>query len=269
MKNIDRYDEDAKKLGTDDKTHKKRRKVEVSEYNPVPLYRSYGKTRREYKFIEEIKLFFVRAAGAFVLGVPLMLLAVGVAALMIWGDLLVKVVVLLAVVTFLGVFATRKLRNRASFLKKLKKLCRDRGYGLKIDRGVIRSLIWDGENYDFTLETGKEVYYVNIIGAENSRQKLCLDSEGEFKLMLPPLKNQFTIIFGFKTKVKKYKMDFSSVPSFEGKKAVKVILMTPSFGDVEYRKSEISTAPTGNGGEHFGITLYTAKGFLNKLNREG
>jgi len=269
MKNIDRYDEEAKKLKTDDKTPKKKAKVEVSEYNPVPLYRSYGKTRREYKFIEELKLLLVRAAGAFVLGVPLMLLAVGFAALMIWGELLIKVIVTLALVLVVGVLATRMMRKRASFLRKLKRLCRERGYGLKIDRGAVKSLIVDDEKCDLTLETGDAVYYVNMIGAESGRQRLCLESDSEFKVMLPPLKNQFTTVFGFKTKVKKHRVDYSSVPSFEGKRSVKVLLMTPSFDHVEYRTSNVSTAPTGSGGEHFGITLYTAKGFLNMLKRGG
>ena len=83
------------------------------------------------------------------------------------------------------------------------------------------------------------------------------------------MKNQFTTVFGFKTKVKKHRVDYSSVPSFEGKRSVKVLLMTPSFDHVEYRTSNVSTAPTGSGGEHFGITLYTAKGFLNMLKRGG
>ena len=62
MKDIDRYDEEAKKLGTDDNTAKRpRKKVEMSKYRPVPLYRSYGRTRREFKLLEELALFSEKA----------------------------------------------------------------------------------------------------------------------------------------------------------------------------------------------------------------
>ena len=271
MKDIDRYDEEAKKLGTNDKTVKKpRKKVEMSTYRPVPLYRSYGKTRREFKLIEELTLFAEKAGLAFMLGVILIGSALSIGVIFAFGPLLVKIVMALAIVIFFGGLVTRTLRARMSFFGKLKKLCRQQRLDLKIERSFTKSLVWDGDDFDFTVETPKAVYYVNMIASKSRHQKLCIDSSDEFRLVtVPPKKKLIGMIFDLKTKVKKYRMDYSRAACYESKQTVRALLMIPSFDYVEYKTSEISAAPTGSGGEHFGITLYTAKGFLNMLKRGG
>ena len=271
MKDIDRYDEEAKKLGTDDNTAKRpRKKVEMSKYRPVPLYRSYGRTRREFKLLEELALFSEKAGLAFMLGVILLGSALSIGVIFVLGPLLVKITMVLAIVIFFGERATRVLRKRAKFIRKLKKLCKAQGGQMSLERGLVRSHRWDGNNCDLTVETRNAVYYVNMIAPRSTHQRLCLDSDRGFRLITePPKKKLIGMIFDLKTKVKEYSMDLSDLPEFESKKTVRVLLMIPSFSDVEYKTSEISAAPTGSGGEHFGITLYTAKGFLNMLKRGG
>ena len=46
---------DKKHIDPEIYEQKKKERPVVSEYNPVPLYRSYGVTRREYPIITKIK----------------------------------------------------------------------------------------------------------------------------------------------------------------------------------------------------------------------
>ena len=193
MKNIDRYDEEAKKLGTDVKTRKpkKRPKVEVSEYNPVPLYRSYGKTRREYKLIEELRIFLEKAAGAMVIGIPLLVVASGIFAILVLGPLTVKITVTLAVAFAVTEKLTRIARKRAKFISKLKKKCEECGAILRKEKQGDKKT----NGVDLTVETSDRVYYLSILSAEHPRQRLRLESDKEVSFILPPPKNRFSVIF--------------------------------------------------------------------------
>ena len=249
------------------KTRQNEERAEVSEYNPVPLYRAYGSTKREHKWWEEFLAFIQKAVAIFVMGLFIFAIAIAVYAWLRFGGILVQTAV--AVTAFLIVFFiyTKTIRKRISLNKKLKKVCLENHFELTRGRSFFESLKWSENKTDMIIVTKSAVFYIHLLGVPKYRSHICFDSASEIRIVKPPLNNRFTIIFGFKAKTKKLTLDFSDVRQFEGKITRKIILVNPVCNEMYYKVSEVSTSQTGNGGEHFGYQIFTAGGFVNYLKR--
>ena len=245
----------------------KNQKTEVSKFNPVPLHRSYGVKKKEYEAIEILKMWLERIIAVLLLLVPATALAVGLIAVMLYSSPLMKVIFWLVASIFVFLAFTKTTRNRLKFNKKLKRFCKRENFDLRIERDFWKSLKWSDDKCDFTVETPSRLYYVHVLNVKKARQKILFESESKIKLITPPPRNRFSIIFNPKTKVQALSIDFSEAKSFEKKEAAKIILILPGCLNISYRQSNVSIIPTGNGGEHFGYTIFTAKGFMNFLPR--
>ena len=249
----------------------KKIRPEVSERNPVPLYRSYGVTRKEYTVIETLKTWLERIAAAFFLFIPATALALGLVALLLYSNALTKVILWTAIICFVFSAVTKKARIRLKLNKNIRKLCRNNRFDLDFERKFFESLKWSDDGCDLTVETKSRIYYVHTLYVTRRRQTLLLESADTIKLITPPPRGRLWVVLGsifhFKTKTKLLKLDRSGDRSIGGKEAVPVILVLPNCNNISYRLSSASTVPTGNGGEHFGYTVFTAKGFMNFLPR--
>lgn len=250
-----------------DKKRKPDKRAEVSEYNPVPLYRSYGSTKKEYKWKEELLALFEKAIAIVFLGLIFFSLGISIYAWIKFGDFLFKTVIAAIILLFLLLFYTKTLRKRLSLNKKLKKLCYKNNFELRFERSTLKSLRWSENKSDITVVTPHHIFYVHLLAVPKYRCHVCFDSASEIRIVKPPLNNKFTIIFDLKPKTKKLSLDFSDTRQFEGKKTHKVILVNPVCGEMYYKISQVSTSQTGNGGEHFGYQIFTASGFVNYLKR--
>ncbi len=67
---------------------KKRSRPEVSDYDPVPLYRSYGVTRREYPILNKIKTAIQQFTVIILLLPSCIALAFGIAMTVLYGKTL-------------------------------------------------------------------------------------------------------------------------------------------------------------------------------------
>ena len=251
--------------------HNKKQKAEISKFNPVPRYRAYGITRNEYAWVEHVKLWLVRIAAIIILGIPSTALALGSIAVLSYSSLVIKTILWTAIASFAIAALTKKVRIRLKFNKKLKKFCKDKRYALDFERKFFESLKWSQDQCDLTVETESRIYYVHTLYATKARQKVLFESAKTIKLITPPPKGRLWvvlgIIFNFKTKTKTLSLDLSGDRSIGKKEGVPVILVLPSCQNMSYRLSNVSIVPTGNGGEHFGYTVFTAKGFMNFLPR--
>ena len=242
-------------------------KVEVSEYNPVSLSRSYGVTKKEYEWFEKLKLWLTRIVAVILLGIPIVALVLGAVAVMLYSSTLMKVVLWTVIILVSLSSVTKKARLRLKFNKKIKKLCKCEGFGLCFERKFRESLRWSFGGCDATIETPSRIYYLHTVFVRSSRQKILFDSEKLIKLITAPPKSRFTTIFEIKPRVKELALDISSDRSIGQKEAVSIILILPGCANMSYRQSSVTTAPTGNGGEHFGYTVFTQKGLMNFLPR--
>ena len=245
----------------------KKSKAEISKFNPVPRHRSYGVTRKEYAWIEHIKLWIFRIVATAILSIPIIAIVIGIIAVMLYSSILAKVLLWTAILSFIISIVTKKARIRLNFNKKLKKYCKIKHFDLRYERKFRESLKWGPDSHDLTIETPTRIYYLHVLYVGKARQQLLFESEKSIKLITPPPKSSFAQIFELKPRIKELTLDISSDKSIGQKEAMPVVLVLPGCLDMSYKHSAASTVPTGNGGEHFGYTVFTVKGFMNFLPR--
>lgn len=249
------------------KRNKNRYPAEISEHNPVPLHRSYGKTKKEYELWECFLALMQKIVAIVFLGFIFYIIAVGIISWMLFGGILVQTLITLATVSILTIRFTKTLRKRLTLKRKLKKACEKSHYDLSFERPFLKSLKWSSDQSDITITTRHAIFYVHLLPAPTYRCLLYFDSASEIRIVKPPLKNKFSVIFDFKTKVKKLSLDFSDAREYDGKVTKRIILVNPVCNEMHYKVSDVSTSQTGNGGEHFGYQIFTATGFINYLSR--
>ena len=242
-------------------------RAETSKYNPIPLYRSYGKTKKEYELWERFLALLEKIFTIVFLGLIFYIIAVSVISWMIYGGVLVRTLVTVVTITVLSIYFTKTIRKRHLLYRKLKKACAANHYDLNFERPFFKSLKWSKDQSDITIITSHAIFYIHLLAVPSYRSILYFDSASEMRIVKPPLKNKFSVIFDFKTKVKKISLDFSDARKYDGKITKKIILVNPVCNEMHYKVSEISTSQTGNGGEHFGYQIFTATGFINYLSR--
>ena len=140
----------------------KKHRPKVSRYNPVPLYRSYGVTKKENIFtaLNEYLavilgwLLYIPMFAIIIIGTLFMIKLLGSA-----GILFVFVSALLLVYFVLA----RKLRKRARFILRLRKLCKKMGYVLEMKRGFLKSLKFNKDGIDLVIHTPTKKWFVRFM----------------------------------------------------------------------------------------------------------
>ena len=247
---------------------RKKNKLEVSEFNPVPLYRSYGVTRKERRWAEILKLWLIRITAGLLIGVPILAITVGLVAALHFASTLAKTMLVLIISFLIISSVTKKARDRIKFNKKLKKLCHKENFHLDLKKSFFDSLSWSSDRIDFTVETESRLYVIRTLPINSKRQRVLLDSKSEIFLITPPHKFQFPVVFDVKPRKKRLSIDPCESLDYPcDKEQVQMILILPECSGISYRQSPSVTIPTGNGGEHFGFTVFNTRGFLNYLPR--
>ena len=244
-----------------------------SEQNgSVELYRSYGVKRRLRPWQEKVVLNFGRIVLIWMLSVLLLAAGLALVAFFVsFPELWIKVLIGVAVALFLGIRMTRTLRKRRKFCGRLKRLCKKRRYRLTPIRKFLSSLFWAGNREDLVLETGECVYYIRFLTVRKYRSTLYFEKPDSLKLVTRPLNNKFTLIFDVQPRVKYYPLDFTveeRVRSlWKDKKQIKALIINPVCAEMLYKKRDGGYESTGNGGEHYGYTVFTGSGFLEFVQR--
>ena len=239
----------------------------ISRFNPVEIYRTYGKTKREYSFIEYLKLFLARGVVVIMMFAMLSILATGFVAFLVFGNILVSAVVMFAMIVILFVKFSKPIRRRLKFQKKLKKLCREKRYKLTFEQSFIDSLFWSPEKLDFTLNTGTHLYLVHYLTLPKYNASLTFMDSENFVYTKHRLRNPFTLIFDLKDKSKNYSVKFPEKYVLDRKKTVKAIIVNPVCRDIFRKNENGSIEATGSGGDIFGASVFTGTGFLENVRR--
>ena len=246
--------------------NKKKTRPEVSDYDPVPLYRSYGVTRREYPVINKIKEFLHRITVALVLVPMCVLLTLGLVATILYGEVF-AVVVYTPICVFLIFRLVRPQRKRRAFMRKLRKVAKVKGYRLTVKRGFWSSFVWSPTEESFILDTPKYSYHIHFFTARRYNSEIMFEEKNRFLFIKRPIKNVFSLMFDLKPKVKEY--SFSPDFSFPWNDRQKIvgILVNPVCDSMSYRDHDGSVSPTGSGGEMFGFSVFTGSGFIETVKR--
>ena len=141
---------------------KSKERPSVSEYNPVPLYRSYGITKQESIFTvlnEYIAiilgwLLYIPMFAIIIIGTIFMICLLGpVGIVFVFASILMLIYFVLA----------RKIRKRAKFILKLQKTCRKLGYTMELKRGFLKGLKFNKEGIDLVIHTPTKKWFVRFM----------------------------------------------------------------------------------------------------------
>ena len=220
----------------------------------VPLYRTYGVTKKYRPRLAKFNEILSKSLVSF------------------WffsGELIATVVTVI-LFTVMYRINTRIPRLRRKFTKRLKKLCREKGYSLEFKRGFWSSLSWaDKGKIDFVLKAEGITYYVRYATATKKLSTMSFMSKTELVYTKHPRNNKFTLIFDFKDKAKTMHISFPEDIDESDKSVIKAILINPVPMNIEKKGAfGIGMEPTGTGERMFGYTIFNATGFIETLKRE-
>lgn len=238
-------------------------------YDEIPLYRSYGVKKRYNPTLRRLKNFFAKSLVVFLLLFQLFVVAtVGFCFWMFSGELIATVITIILTTVFYFI-NTRIPRARRKFVKKLKKLCKEKKYRLEFKRSFWKSLSWaDKDDIDFVVKAGKYSYFVRYATATKTLSTMTFLSKTELLYTKHPRNNKFTLIFDFKDKKKILPISFPSYIDDNDKYSIKSILINPVPMNIE-RKGSFGEGmePTGTGEKLYGYTIFNGTGFIETIQR--
>lgn len=241
---------------------------QVSKFNPVPLYRSYGRTKREYLIWEIIKQILMKTIVVlfllFILSFPVIIITTFI----VFGNILSSAILIFIFILFLLLLITRTIRKRIKFYVRLKKLCRENKYKLEFKRNFLASFRYSPDKIDFILNTGTHNYIVHYFTANKYNSSLNFLEKGKIVLKKYPLNNKFSFIFDRKVKENIYDISFPGKYKLDKKVNLNVLVVNPvckEFFEADINRGGI--VPSGNGACIFDMTVFTGSGFIEAVKR--
>ena len=231
----------------------------------LPSYRFYGMRRYVKEWKEKLGLFFGRACVFLLFAVYAFIVGLaGYAFFVYFPELWIKVLVAVLVAILVVLHLTKKMRQRRKFCRRIKRACKESRARLSLRPKFIRSAAWQKDREDFRIEAGLRVFYVHYLTVPKYNTSVYLEKPGEIKVVKKPLNNKFTMIFNKKPKVTVYSTEMKT-PALEGRRVIRAVVIDPECQSVYCVQKDGGYEATGNGGVHFGTTVYTVKGFCETL----
>lgn len=236
----------------------------------IPLYRTYGVTKKYRPRLAKFNEILSKSLVLYLIVFEIFILAVVGASFWFFSGELIATVVTVILFTVMYRTNTRIPRLRRKFTKKLRKLCREKGYSLEFKRGFWSSLSWaDKGKIDFVLRANGITYYVRYATATKKLSTMSFVSKTELVYTKHPRNNKFTLIFDFKDKAKTMHISFPEDIDDNDRSVIKAILINPVPMNIEKKGAfGIGMEPTGTGERMFGYTIFNATGFIETLKRE-
>ncbi len=240
----------------------------IAEEDDVPLYRSYGVKKKVNPTARKIRDSVAKVLTVILLITELSLIFIITFMLAFYTDVLVATALFVILFSIFFFNATKLMRRRVKFLRKLKKTCKQNGYALDFKRGFFKALRWaDDDQVDFTVKAGKYTYYVKFATSKRFLSSFTFVSKDQMKYTKIARHNRFTIILDFKDKNYILPIAFPQEIDEKDKYTVKAILINPAVMNIERKGSDGAVIPTGSGEKLFGYTIYTGTGLIETLKR--
>ena len=213
--------------------------------------------------------------GASILTVVLAVLLsmIGVVNLLLLTPGILAILLLIVAVFYLRTFVAR-----VKLIRKLKKVCKERGYELFDLKRPYRSIFRDNEKYTFAVSIGKTTYYCRLIACINRGNKYTFSDDGiltRVKMIHMPKVVRMSSaggyvqmadygtgddleLFGFSSEI-----DYTFEADGE-----KILLLNPTPRRV-LKKNDKHTAEMDNGDKIGEYSVYTGNAFLRLIDRLG
>ena len=234
-----------------------------------PLYRTYGVTKKYRPTLVKFNNLLARALVLYLIIFESLVIAVAGFAFWFYSGELIGTVVTIILFSIFYSINTRIPRARHKFKKKLKKLCKQKGYRLEFKRGFWQSLTWaDNGEIDFILRAGTYTYFVRFATATRKLSTMSFLSKTELCYTKHPRNNKFTLIFDFKDKKKTMRISFPNGIDANDKHMIKAILINPVPMNIEKSAGrDGGVEPTGTGEKIFDYTIFNGVGFIETIQR--
>ena len=242
-----------------------RQRVETED---VPLYRSYGVTKRVNPVMRAIRDALAKVLTIVLLVCQLAIMFLVTFMLAFYTDVLVATALFLVLFSIFFYNKTKLLRRRARFIGKLKRTCKKNGYNIEFKRNFVKGFSWaENDAVDFVLKAGRWTYYVKLATSKRFLSSYTFISKNEMKYTKIARHNRFAIILDFKDKSYSMPIAFPESINSDDKYTVKAILINPAVMNIERKGSDGVIIPTGSGEKLFGYTIYTGTGFIETIQR--
>ena len=203
------------------------RKLNV-QTEDIPLYRSYGVTKKVNPTFRAIRDFVCKILIGLLFAVELFLMSIGIYMMAKYTGVLIATLLAIVVTVVLLISVTKLPRRRMSFVRKLKKICKENGYELEQRRKFFRSLKWaGGKEVDFKLKAGGWTYYVKYATSKRFLASFTFLSKNEMKYTKIARESRIATIFDFKDRSITVPIAFPDEIDDNDKHSVKAILINP------------------------------------------
>ena len=177
---------------------------------------------------------------------------------------IVKLLVTVAAGVLAVLLLTKKRRARASFARKLKKICNEKKYRLVCHRPFGKALSWNDGKPDFEFHLNGHRHEVCFVTPKNKSVKIRFEEKDHVKMIVPPLPlGKISEAFNLQPKVTEFPLPESPTDD----ETVRILVINPDRCEVLCKGSEGTLVAAGDGGTYFGRMVYTGNGLLKALER--
>ena len=236
----------------------------------LPSYRFYGVKRRTYPRLEKAitwggRIFFSFLILSFIYAVG----ATAWAFFFYFPEMWLRLLVGIFLFVLLAMALTKNFRRRRKCKRTLMKICKQTGARVSFRKGFVRTYSWDGEREDFRIETSSCVYCGHYMGVKKYGTKMYIEGKGKIRLKHSPIQSFFTVMFDIKsTHVSRPIRTDVPTSMWEKKVGKRVLLIHPNCYNIWYKEPGGGYESTGNGGEHYGLTVYRIEGLCDAIKRD-
>lgn len=239
------------------------------ETGEVPLYRSYGTTKKVNPWLIFANITLTKLLGLVFFVFQFFIMGLSVYFIFLYGGTLFPTIITVSAIWIILGLETRAFRRRAKFVKRLKRFCKRNGYELIFTQTLIDSLYWNNDDkLDLVLKANGIIYYVKFATAKSSLTTMTFLSKNEMRYTKHRRRSAFQTIMGFKDKTKIMNIIFPEHSDKSGNSERNIILVNPQPRDILVKTPDGVIVPTGSGERIHGYTIYSGPGFIDMLKRE-
>lgn len=243
-------------------------KLRQEDTGEVPLYRSYGTTKKVNPWLILANITLTKILGLIFFAFQFFIMGMVLFFIFLYGGTLLPTLITVTASWIILGLETRAFRRRAKFIRRIKRFSKKNGFLITFTQTLLDSLYWNNdEKLDFILETDKEIYYVKFATAKSSLTTMTFLSKSEMRYTKHRRRSAFQTIMGAKDKTKIMKINFPDFIDESNPKERKIIITNPQPRDIFVKTNDGVIVPTGSGERIHGYTIYSGAGFMEMLRR--
>lgn len=265
---------------------KKKTIAQYSDIYQVPLHRSYGKKKRE-NFFSYLNEFIAGALLVIMYAMLLIMLVIGCYVLITLLGTIGQFIALFVTLTLAYRIIFRIHRKRIKFLLKLRRECKKLGFKIEYKRSFFKSLKFNTEGIDLTVDTGKKLWSVRFLPCKKYNCDLIFEDENTIKIKSNPIRLKSSLMGNRRHtrpmrsikmdtdapikqigKAKTIKYSFTEEITHIRRKSARALIINPVPHTIRKKEKDGAIYETGTGERMWGYTIFSGSGFIETLRRD-